>query len=455
MKTWHGLLGCCIILILGLACEKDTNGPDDGTAVTAESEAVALDLMKATDWEADASAIGKKYTPKTLPFFKREVLTGDIVHYSFQVKVGTGLYDNIGIHRVVKETKNGQPLKTKKNLFLQHGDSKDFTGMFLNGVRTPNVADDFGIAIFLARNDIDVWGIDQNWTLVPASVTDFTFMKDWGIDNQVSNLEMAMEIAQFARKFSGCGSNALNLSGYSSGVLTGYALLNKEAKLAKNKRVVAGFIPVDCIFKTNDQVTRDTWAAVYQSYKKMVDEGTYYEGQLMIPIGQAARENPTGASEIFTGLNNLQAALYLTAMPMLPPLTFHYFAGIIESDLPVDVQYVTKDEMLDFLIDAVPFEADHFELDYTAIISDAVPVPWDDNLSLITVPVFNVAAAGGMGDLTPYTTTLLGSTDVQNLVVRLHPAGEEATDFGHIDLFMAHNAEALVWTPILNWVTSH
>jgi len=453
MKKWYVTILACCMLALVLACDKDSNGPDE--VDLSVSQEVALDLMNATGWEEDASMDKIKYKAKALPFYKREVLSGGIVHYSFQVKVGAGAYDFIGIHRVVKESQAGQPLQTAKNLFLQHGDSKDFTGMFLNGVRTPNVADDFGIAIFLASNDVDVWGIDQNWALVPASVTDFTFMKDWGIENQAANLKMAMEIAQFARKYSGCGSNALNLLGYSSGVLTGYVLLNQEAKQAKNKQVVAGWIPVDCIFKTNDQVTRDTWTAVYQSYKKMFDEGTYYEGQLMVPIGQAARDNPTGESEIFAGLQNLQAALYLVAMPMLPPLTFHYFAGVMESDLPVDLQYATKDEMIDFLIDSVPYEADHFELDYCATISDAVPVPWDDNLNLITVPVFNVAAGGGFGDNSVYTTTLLGSTDVQNLVVRLHPAGEELLDFGHIDLFMAHNAEALVWTPILNWVKAH
>ncbi|HOT97435.1 MAG TPA: hypothetical protein PLG50_02185 [bacterium] len=456
MKILHCLLGCCVILMLALACEKDSTGPESGTTVvTGESEAVALDLMKASAWEADASATAKKYTPKALPFFKREVLTGDIVHYSFQVKVGVGTYDVIGIHRVVKETKTGQPIKTKKNLFLQHGDSKDFTGMFLNGVRTPNVADDFGIAIFLARNDIDVWGIDQNWTLVPASVTDFTFMKDWGIDNQVSNLRFAMEIARFARTFSGCGNNALNLSGYSSGVLTGYALLNEEAKLAKNKRVVAGWIPVDCPYKCNDPKGVEALATAYQSYKAKVDAGDYVEVQLFPLAGQAARDNPDGASALIEGFTNLQVAMYFCAAPVLPPIIFHYFAGIMESEFPVDLQYLTKAEAIDFLIDSVPYEADHFELDYCAIISDAVPVPWDDNLGSITVPVFNVAAAGGMGDLTPYTTTLLGSTDVQNLIVRLHPAGEEAIDFGHIDLFMAHNAEALVWTPILNWVKAH
>jgi hypothetical protein len=455
MKTRHFVFLLFGVLALVIACEKDATGPDHNTAVTEESEMVALDLMKVSGWEADASASGKKYTPKTLPFYKREVLTSDIVHYSFQVQVGTGVHDIIGIHRVVKEKKSGQPIKTAKNIFFQHGDSKDFTGMYLNGVRTIHVADDFGIAIFLARNDIDVWGIDQNWTLVPASVTEFGFMKDWGIDNQVDNLKKALEIARFARTFSGCGSNALNLSGYSSGVLTGYALLNEEAKLAKNKRVVAGWIPVDCPYKCSDPKGIEGFTAAYQSYKAKVDAGDWVEIQLFPLAGQAVRDDPDGASALIEGFTNFQTAMYLSAGPVIPPTTFHYFAPVMEADSPVDFQYVAKDECYDFLIDSVPYEADHFELDYCAIISDAIAVPWDDNLGQITVPVFNVAAGGGMGDLTTYTTTLLGSTDVQNLIVRLHSVGEEAIEFGHIDLFLAYNAESLVWTPILNWLKAH
>ena len=28
-------------------------------------------------------------------------------------------------------------------------------------------------------------------------------------------------------------------------------------------------------------------------------------------------------------------------------------------------------------------------------------------------------------------------------------------DFGHIDLLIGDNAEALVWTPILSWIDTH
>lgn len=455
MKRWHSVLICCCVLALVVACEKDPSGPDDDAAKLSDAVKVALDLINTSGWDANLTDALKKYAPKSIPSFKREVLTGNVVHYSFLVKTGTGNYDLIGIHRVVKEVAAGQPIKTAKNIFLQHGDSKDFTGMFLNGVRTPHIADDFGIAIFLAKNDIDVWGIDQNWALVPASVTEFSFMKEWGLDNQVKNLRLSMEIARNTRNYTGCGANALNLSGYSSGVLTGYALLNDEAKLPQDQRMAGGWIPVDCMFKCNDSATRDLWTGIYQSYKAKVDAGDYAEVQLFPLAGQAVRDNPDGTSALIEGFTNLQTALFFGAGPVLAPMTFHYFAGVMESDFPVDFQYVSKDECFDFFVDSVPYEAHRFEMDYSATISGSTEVPWDDNLGLITVPVLNVAAGGGMGDLTTYTTTLLGSADVQNVVVRLHAVGEEAIEFGHIDLFLANNAQALVWTPMLNWLKAH
>jgi hypothetical protein len=41
-------------------------------------------------------------------------------------------------------------------------------------------ARDRAIAIYLAKNDIDVWGMDYRWALVPEDTTDFRFMKKWG-----------------------------------------------------------------------------------------------------------------------------------------------------------------------------------------------------------------------------------------------------------------------------------
>jgi hypothetical protein len=37
----------------------------------------------------------------------------------------------------------------------------------------------------------------------------------------------------------------------------------------------------------------------------------------------------------------------------------------------------------------------------------------------------------------------------------LKPAGQEANDYGHWDLWLADNAAKLVWRPILDWLKKH
>ena len=64
----------------------------------------------------------------------REIVTADIAHYTYGVRTGPGKYDRIRVHRVVRETRPGKPLKAAKNLFFQHGDCKDFMGMCLPGM---------------------------------------------------------------------------------------------------------------------------------------------------------------------------------------------------------------------------------------------------------------------------------------------------------------------------------
>ncbi|HYG63370.1 MAG TPA: hypothetical protein VEL74_12370, partial [Thermoanaerobaculia bacterium] len=111
----------------------------------------------------------------TVTSAERRVLRGDIAEYSFDVRVGAGPYDVIGVHRVVRESAPNEPVKTAQAVLFAHGDIWNFDAAFL---ANPQQA----LPVFLAQNGLDVWGIDFRWTRVPASVTDFTFMKDWGIE---------------------------------------------------------------------------------------------------------------------------------------------------------------------------------------------------------------------------------------------------------------------------------
>jgi len=387
--------------------------------------------------------------------FQRQMIKDNIFHYKFQIPLGSNQHDVIGIHRVVKEVKENQPQKTGKTIFLQHGDAKNFEGMYLPGIYSTNTPDDFGIAVYLAENDVDVWGIDQAWTLVPKETSDFSFMSDWGLQRQIDDLRTAMAIARFSRLLTDNGFNKLILSGYSSGVASGYSLLNEETQKPPELRHVNGYIPVDLSIKNNDETALNFLKNQYTVLKTRFDKGEYQETIPFQIAGNLARTDPDGNSPILAGMTNLQTALFFGAGKMFGELPFHYLAGVWENTIPTDLQYVTKEQWFDFLESGVPYEALLFMVEYTALMCDAADVPFDDYFSEIEVPILNIAPMGGFGKSTIYGTTLLGSKDVIHHIIELRSPKEISIDYGHIDLFIGKNAEKEVWQPILKWIKSH
>jgi hypothetical protein len=49
----------------------------------------------------------------------------------------------------------------------------------------------------------------------------------------------------------------------------------------------------------------------------------------------------------------------------------------------------------------------------------------------------------------------LADTDITKFNVQLLPDEQRALDFGHADLFLATDAQKLVWKPILDWLVAH
>jgi hypothetical protein len=123
--------------------------------------------------------------------------------------------------------------------------------------------------------------------------------------------------------------------------------------------------------------------------------------------------------------------------------------------MPTGFQFLTEQAWLEFLMNACVYEPVLFERDYASTVCGSEDVPWDDDLGYVTVPVFNVGSAGGLGNVSDYTLGLLGSSDITSHIVTLYPSAYVAADFGHIDLFIADNAQSLVWMPILDWVNDH
>lgn len=395
---------------------------------------------------------------------QRRVLAGDIVEYTFDVRVGPGPYDVIGVHRVVRETARLQPARTKDSLFLLHGDIWGFRAAFLADPA-------HNLPVFLARNEVDVWGIDQRWVRVPATETDFDFMQDWGFQQDIRDLYVALGVARGSRRFTGNGFDRMHLLGWSRGGMIGYAYLNTESQLPRALRNVDGFIPVDIYLKTDDEEFREAACRRAAAQETAYEAGEYQNasGTLVQTIATLATTDPAGASPVFPGLTNAQAALLTgeATFVIFPPdqqnVPFYHFTGgtfaaqPAPSGLPVPtgLLYSPEAAWLNLLRGAAPYQPTRQLLDSELAICDEEDVPFDDHLEEITNPVLYVGAGGGFGEYGIYTTTLLGSTDVTTRVVDLTPPDQRLFDYGHADLFLGTDAGALVWRPILSWIRAH
>jgi len=89
------------------------------------------------------------------------------------------------------------------------------------------------------------------------------------------------------------------------------------------------------------------------------------------------------------------------------------------------------------------------------ILCDEDDVEFDDHLSDITVPVLYLGAAGGIGEVGVYSTTLLGGNDITVVIPQLRPDEEILLDIGHIDMWTAENADEVFWEPLLDWLKDH
>ena len=150
---------------------------------------------------------------------ERTVVTGDVVHYLYDLKVGPGVFDRIEVHRVVREKENQRPIKTLDALFLVGGANNSFESIFMTPTASAVPDWDRSIAVFLAQNDFDVWGITFGWALVPVETTDFGFLEGWGIDRDARDTEIGLTLARVVRTRTGQGPGPLHLLGRPPGLV--------------------------------------------------------------------------------------------------------------------------------------------------------------------------------------------------------------------------------------------
>jgi hypothetical protein len=399
---------------------------------------------------------------------ERRHIVADVFEYSFQLKVGAGEHDVVGLHRVVRERANGVPFRDARAVFMIHGDLWGFDEAFMSSTLSGAVARDRSVGVYLAQQGLDVWGIDLRWTQVPADATDLQFMKDWNLSTHVSDVAAGIAVARAVRAAKGAGDAPVALLGWSRGGIVAYAYANAEAALPESSRQVDALIPVDIAFKLDPahEAQRAAACARYAGGVQQLQSGVYHSplGLGVRTFGLLAATDPSGASPIpgMTGLNNRQAALlvgsatHLLLAPYPPVPAYHFHAGAFDaSGLPSGLQLTSEAYLYDVYQSASPFQSATEQVETDGVMCGEADLPYDDNLALINVPVYYVGAGGGFGEFGLDTLARLGSADVTTNVVILYGPEGRPVDFGHADIFLADNAKELVWKPLYDWIVSH
>jgi pimeloyl-ACP methyl ester carboxylesterase len=386
-------------------------------------------------------------------------ISANVYEFYYLLTTGTGKHDHIGIHRVT-QVNNGEPVPSNNAVLLVHGDAWGFDQAFMHGISRRS------IGAYLASEGIDVWGVDLAWTLVGSGEKDFTFMKSWGMQHDIDDIEQALSFARQVRTQTGSDDGRLALLGWSRGGWLGFGLLNQESQQSCSNRQVKGYVPVDIYYKTNSPSSQEFICSAEAAENQEYASGVYADSfQFYLTLGGQALRHPYDTSSLLgSPYTNLTASLTFGAAPYqygnhFTPY-FHYVGGTFPNDdfsaIPNGLSYGNVGDWNDLALAPSPYESVLMRAEsYAITCGDDPTLPFDKHLNDINVPVFYVGAGGGFGSYGLYTLSLLGSTDVSNHIVSFYPPDQQAFDFGHVDLFYAEDAQKLLWSNILQWLKKH
>ncbi len=382
---------------------------------------------------------------------ERNDLGNGIAHYEIEVPMGEGEFDCVRIHRVIREHRPNFPVRTQGEVFMIHGAANDFDAIFLTA-GADEINAKTSSPYYLASNDIDVWGIDLAWTMVPMETTDFTFMKNWGIEHDVDHVLAAMSIARLVRGMTRQGYCCMNLLGFSYGVPVAYGAANRETEMNGICRNVKGLIPVDNAMKyaPKDEALRLQDCASALATKAGLNAGVYHSdwGAGFIYMGNLALTAPDDPSPIpdFNGLTNGQASM---AAASSHEAGWHFFAGNKNEFLYTDQQRFFR-----MAVNLPPYIPLQIFDDLYACGCNEEDVTFDDYLAEISVPILSLSAGGGTGTAGDYTSSLTAGSDLTHYLVSI-PGTDPAFDYGHADLWFGYDADELVWDVLRQWLLDH
>ncbi len=435
------------------------------TGAATDSEIINIQDDNSTENEIRNNAIGKKGGKKACKVRRRKV-TSRIAHYEFEVRLSDRPYDVVRLHRVVREDRPYHPVRTRGAIFLLHGASLNFEAVFLNaGTETPDA--NTSISYYLANKGIDVWGLDFAWTLVPRETTDFSFMKDWGVERDVDQALAGMSIARLIRGLTGQGLGRLNLLGYSYGVGVAYGAAGRETQEHPILRDVKGIVAVDQVLKYDvaggNEDLRVGVCETAVALKALLDAGTYQstQGVNLTTLGALATSDSASLSLLpgpFAGKTNYQVALMIGTSPAANGAPeWHFVAGEFEGTefpVPSGLRFSDPSRWIRLISSLPPYQPNRTTYEMRACLCDEEDVSFDDHLGDIRVPILYLGAGGAFGTYGYFTSSLTDSQDITNLNVELDP-GQRLFDFGHGDMMIANNAPTEVWEPLRQWLVTH
>ena len=389
----------------------------------------------------------------------RSVLSEDLAHYTFDVRVGPGKFDVIRLHRIVRERSAYRPIQTVNGVLLLPGSPNYFEAIFMTPTVSQALPPDHDIVVYLAMHNIDVWGMDYAWSLVPAETTDFAFMKNWGMAKDIQHVQIALYLARLLRATTGQGGGPIEVLGFSYGGSMAYPLAGAESQSPRGLRSIKGMIILDVGMKLKEQADRDVYCSFAAADQANLDAGIYNDdtGLFLKLLSDLAISAPNDPSDNLPGMTNYQAALFFgTSTELLNGQFWHFIGGHLdEYGIPSHLRYSEDRGWIDLLGNIPPHFPWRADLDTDTMFCGKGKSPFTEHLGQIAIPILFAGAAGGFGEKGFYTTTLTASTDVTKLIVQFQPDDLRQQDFGHVDTLLATHAETLVWQPILDWLVAH
>lgn len=390
----------------------------------------------------------------------REPIAGDVVHYSFTLRMGDGPNARVRIHRVVRERAPWLPRRTRSAVMMLHGDFATFITNFVPVLGDPP-SSATGLATWLAERDIDVWGVDRRWTLAPETGADLSDFDAMGLDQELDDIGAALTFARGVRLVTDASVDRMTLIGFSRGGELAYFYASRDAARPAALRHVKGLVPLDVYTSLSpaDEDLRQLFCGFAVGEYDALTQGLVdTPNDFQILAGRGALSAPDDPFPLNPARTNRQVMLRLAGRTYIffpaTPL-YHLNAPVLDGVDPTGLRLSSEDVVAHWLAQSAPHESMREAADTDALTCGDPPLPLDVPLSRIRVPLLLIAAAGGYGDHALFSTTQVSSTDVTTMVIRQLPPEREAEDFGHADLLFAPDAVQLAWQPLLAWLGRH